>query len=84
MYDGTDWRLPAFNDTSLKDVKGDGIVDDLAYSHRGVKADFKVLGLGGAALPGLPNLAAVVANGPKLSFDTRTGGLKTSGSSGNS
>jgi hypothetical protein len=80
VYDGTDWRLPAFNDTSLEDVAGDGIVDDLAYSHRGVKADFKVLGLGGAALPGLPNLAAVVANGPKLSYDTRTGTLRvTSG-----
>ena len=78
VYDGTDWRLPAFNDTSLEDVRDDGIVDQDAFEHRGVKADFKILGLGGAALPGLPNLAAVVANGPKLSYDTRTGTLRVS------
>jgi hypothetical protein len=76
VYDGTDWRLPAFNDSSLVDVEGDGIIDEQAFQHRGVKADFKVVGLGGAALPGLPNLAAVVAQGPKLQFDLRTGTLR--------
>ena len=76
VYDGTDWRLPAFNDSSLSDVGGDGIVDEDSYARRGVKADFKILGLGGAALPGTPNLAAVVARGPKLAYDERTGTLR--------
>lgn len=76
VYDGVDWRLPAFNDASLTDVSDDGIVDEEAFARRGVKADFKILGLGGAALPGTPNLAAVVARGPKLAYDERTGTLR--------
>jgi hypothetical protein len=76
VYDGIDWRLPAFNDASLADLEDDGIVDEEAYARRGVKADFKILGLGGAALPGTPNLAAVVARGPKLQYDERTGTLR--------
>ena len=78
VYDGKDWRLPAFNDASLVEVENEGIVDQQAFENRGIKADFKVLGLGGAALPGLPNLAAVVAKGPQLAFDTRTGTLRVS------
>ena len=77
VYDGSDWRLPAFNDTSLRDVAEDGIVDAAAFQRRAIKAEFKILGLGGAALPGLPNLAAVVAQGPQLAYDLRTGTLRT-------
>jgi transglutaminase-like putative cysteine protease len=78
VYDGTDWRLPAFNDASLVEVDAKGIVDERQFENRGIKAEFKVLGLGGAALPGLPNLAAVVAKGPQLAYDTRTGTLRVS------
>ena len=76
VYDGSDWRLPAFNDQSLDDVDDTGIVDEVAFTRRGVRAEFKVQGLGGAALPGLPGLAGVVAKGPTLAYDLRTGGLR--------
>jgi hypothetical protein len=73
VYDGTDWRLPAFNDQRLDDLPDDGIVDKDLFEHRGVQAEFKVLGLGGAALPTLPNSVAIQAQGPKLQYDPVTG-----------
>jgi hypothetical protein len=74
VYDGRDWRLPAFSESRLADVPRDGIVNkDLSP---GVRATFTIAGLGGTVLPGLPNTVGVVAEGPKLAFDTRSGALR--------
>jgi hypothetical protein len=74
VYDGKDWRLPAFSESRLADVPRDGVVNkDLSP---GVRASFTVAGLGGTVLPGLPNTVGVVAEGPKLAYDTRSGALR--------
>lgn len=78
VYDGRDWRLPAFNDQSLDDVPNDGIVDEELFAERGIQAEFKVLGLGGAALPSLPNSVAIVAQGPPLQYDPVTSTFRVS------
>jgi len=73
-YDGKDWRLPAFSQARLADVPRDGVVNkDLAP---GVRATFTIAGLGGTVLPGLPNTVGVVAAGPKLAYDSRSGALR--------
>ncbi|HET9770111.1 MAG TPA: transglutaminase domain-containing protein [Acidimicrobiia bacterium] len=74
IYDGTDWRLPAFSESRLNDVPRDGVVNrDLSP---GVRATFTIAGLGGTVLPGLPNTVGVVAEGPKLAYDDRSGALR--------
>jgi len=74
VYDGKEWRIPAFSESSLKNVPRNGVVDkDLQPSTR---ADFLVKALGGAVLPGLPNTVGVVAQGPKLGYDPRTGAIR--------
>ncbi len=74
VYDGEDWRLPAFAESELREVPRDGVVDrDL---QPGVRATFTVAGLGGAVLPGLPNTVGIVAEGPRLSYDPRTGSIR--------
>ena len=74
VYDGKDWRIPAFSESALKNVPTSGIVDkDLGPSTR---ADFLVKALGGAVLPDLPNTVGVVAQGPKLGYDARTGSIR--------
>ena len=75
VYDGTDWRLPPFAQNKLKNVPKSGLVDDLSP---GVKATFTIAGLGGAVLPGLPNTVGIVANGPKLAYDSRNGNIRVS------
>lgn len=80
VYDGSDWRLPAFNDQRLDDLPDDGIVDPDLFERRGVQAEFKVLGLGGAALPTLPNSVAIQAQGPKLQYDPVTGTFRVASS----
>ncbi|HEV8626955.1 MAG TPA: transglutaminase domain-containing protein, partial [Acidimicrobiia bacterium] len=73
-YDGKDWRLPAFSQSRLADVPRDGVVNkDLAP---GVRATFTIAGLGGTVLPGLPNTVGVVAEGPRLAYDSRSGALR--------
>lgn len=72
VYDGEDWRLPAFNDQRLDDLADDGVVDQELFERRGLLAEFQIQGLGGAALPTLPNSVAIVASGPKLQFDPVT------------
>ncbi len=73
-YDGKDWRLPAFSQARLADVPRDGVVNrDLSP---GVRATFTIAGLGGTVLPGLPNVVGVVAEGPKLAYDGRSGALR--------
>jgi hypothetical protein len=79
VYDGEDWRLPPFSENKLQDVPKSGIVDkDLTP---GVKATFTIAGLGGAVLPGLPNTVGIVAEGPKLAYDSRNGNIRVSQSS---
>ncbi|MGH8993421.1 MAG: transglutaminase domain-containing protein, partial [Acidimicrobiia bacterium] len=74
VYDGRDWRLPAFSESELADVPRSGIVNnDLAP---GVRATFNVAGLGGTVLPGLPNTVGIVAEGPKLAYDARSGSIR--------
>jgi hypothetical protein len=74
VYDGKDWRLPAFSESRLADVPRDGVVNkDLSP---GVRATFTIAGLGGTVLPGLPNTVGVVAEGPKLAYDGRSGALR--------
>lgn len=74
VYDGREWRLPPFGESELDRVPSDGVVDtELGASTR---ADFLVKGLGGAVLPGLPSTVSIVASGPKLSYDPRTGAIR--------
>jgi hypothetical protein len=74
VYDGTDWLLPPFGENQLSPVPKDGLVD--ASLPRGAKATFTVKGLSGAVLPGLPNVVGIVANGPSLSYDPRSGNIR--------
>lgn len=75
LEDGT-WRLPPFAESKLDDVPSDGFVDrSLAPS---VNATFTVAGLGGSVLPGLPNTVGIVAQGPDLAYDGRSGNIRVS------
>lgn len=74
VYDGKEWRLPAFAESELKRVPRSGVVD--ADVGPATRADFLVKELGGAVLPGVPNTASIVATGPKLAFDPRTGAIR--------
>lgn len=74
VYDGEDWRLPPFAESSLDEVPSSGIVDsDL---EAGVKATFTVAGLEGAVLPTVPNTVGIVAEGPRLAYDSRNGNIR--------
>lgn len=74
VYDGKDWRLPPFADNRLEDVPESGVVDpDLAP---GVRARFSVAGLGGAVVPTLPNSVGIIAEGPRLAYDSRNGNIR--------
>lgn len=74
VYDGRDWRLPPFAQTRLREVPRSGVVDSKLVPS--VRASFNVKGLGGAVLPGLPNTVGVVAEGPRLAYDSRTGNIR--------
>jgi hypothetical protein len=79
VYDPSDgsWRLPAFDDTSYDAVPDDGVLDPDRLDDRGLAAEFRIAGLGGASLPGLPNtIGVVLQNGPDLAFDRRTETLR--------
>ena len=74
VYDGKDFRLPPFASSELEEVSRSGIVDpDLQPS---LRATFTVAGLGGAVLPVLPNTVGVVAQGPKLAYDSRNANIR--------
>src|SRR5581483_10499757 len=53
VYDGSDWRLPPFDQAKLVNVPRSGVVDP-KFSP-GIKATISVQGLTGAVLPTLPN-----------------------------
>jgi hypothetical protein len=74
VYDGSDWRLPPFAASELKEVPRSGVVD--SELEPGVKATFEVGELEGAVLPSLPNTVGIVAEGPKLAFDPRLGNIR--------
>ena len=74
VYDGQDWRLPPFAASKLKEVPRSGVVD--SELEPGVKATFEIADLQGAVLPGLPNTVGIVAEGPKLAFDSRLGNIR--------
>lgn len=76
VYDESDftWRLPPFAQSELSEVPRSGVVDPELQP--GVRADFEVVDLGGAILPGLPNTVGIVAEGPKLAYDARTGNIR--------
>lgn len=74
VFDGKDWRLPPFAESALADVPRSGIVDDDLKP--GVKATFTVAGLGGAVLPTVPNTVGIVAEGPKLAYDSRNANIR--------
>ena len=74
VYDGEEWRLPAFAESELRRVPTSGVVNETLAP--GTRADFLVKGLGGAVLPGLPNTVAILAKGPRLGFDARTGTIR--------
>lgn len=68
------WRLPPFAENRLKEVPRSGIVD--SQLEPGFRASFDLRGLGGAVLPGLPNTTGIVAEGPSLAYDSRTGTIR--------
>ena len=74
VYDGKDWRLPAFSQAKLVKVPRSGIVDDTLQP--GLKATFTVRGLEGAVLPSLPNTLGIIASGPQLAYDARSGNIR--------
>ncbi|MBW3668540.1 MAG: DUF3488 and transglutaminase-like domain-containing protein [Actinobacteria bacterium] len=76
VYDGKDWRLPPFAANRLDDVPRSGIVDP--ELEPGVRARFTVSGLGGAVLPALPNTVGIIAEGPRLAYDSRNGNIRVS------
>ncbi|MHB8665719.1 MAG: transglutaminaseTgpA domain-containing protein [Acidimicrobiales bacterium] len=74
LYDGTDWLLAPFADNRLHNVPRDGIVDHSVTP--GTEAEFTVAGLSGAVLPTLPNTVAIVAEGPRLAYDSRSANIR--------
>lgn len=76
VYDGVDWRLPPFADNELEPVPSDGVVDEELFGRRGPQAEFVVRGFNGAVLPGLANAVGIVASGPSLEYDGRTGNIR--------
>ena len=76
IYDGKDWRLPAVDDNQFEEVPDDGIIDQSQIGRLGARARFKVLGLGGTTLPGLPLSAAIQSAGAPLTYDATTGNVR--------
>jgi hypothetical protein len=76
VYDGENWRLPPFAQSELKEVPESGLVNE--ELRPGVRATFTIRGLEGAILPTLPNTVGIVAEGPTLAYDARTGNIRLS------
>ena len=74
VYDGSDWRLPPFAASELEDVPSDGVVNDALEP--GVRAEYSIKGLAGTVLPGLPNTVGIIAEGPRLAYDARSGAVR--------
>lgn len=76
VYEENTWKLPPFAENRIREVPQTGIVD--TELRAGVRATFETQGLTGAVLPGLPNLVGLVAEGPRLAYDSRTGVIRLS------
>lgn len=74
VYTDDEWRLPAFAESNLEKVPESGIVDPSLQAT--LTAEFRIAGLGGAVLPGLPSTVGIKAQGPRLSYDERTGNIR--------
>jgi hypothetical protein len=74
VYKDNEWLLPPFADSQIEEVQRSGIVD--SELDPGVRAEFDIKDVGGAVLPGLPNLVGLVAEGPRLAYDSRTGNIR--------
>jgi hypothetical protein len=74
VYDGHDWRLPPFEEAKLVDIPRSGVVDPTLQP--GIKAAITIRGLTGAVVPTLPNTVGIVASGPKLTYDARSGNIR--------
>ncbi|HZU74552.1 MAG TPA: transglutaminase domain-containing protein [Acidimicrobiales bacterium] len=74
VYDGTYWRLPPFAEAQIKAVPRSGVVDPTRPT--GETATFIIKGLSGAVLPTLPNTVGIVASGPQLAYDARSGNIR--------
>lgn len=76
VYDEQDgsWRLPPYDESQLVPVPRNGVVDPTQRS--ALKAAITIKALSGAVLPGLPNTALIVANGPQLDFDSRSQNIR--------
>ncbi len=76
IYDGSDWRLPALVSDEFEDVPNSGIIDEELVGRLGVRARFRVFGLGGTVLPGLPLSAVIQSSGADLAYDANTGNVR--------
>ncbi|MGH2813115.1 MAG: transglutaminase domain-containing protein [Actinomycetota bacterium] len=74
VYDGKDWRLPPFSQAELVEIPRSGIVDRTLRP--GIRATVTVRDFGGAVLPNLPNVVGIVASGPTLNYDSRSGNIR--------
>ena len=74
VYDGKYWRLPPYAQAQIRAVPRNGIVDTSRPT--GETATFTVQGLSGAVLPTLPNTVGIVASGPELAYDARSGNIR--------
>jgi transglutaminase superfamily protein len=74
VYDGQYWLLPSYHDADLRDIPADGIVDPTLKP--GLQAEFTIRNLTGAVLPTLPNTVGILASGPKLDYDARSGNIR--------
>lgn len=76
VYDGKDWRLPPVAENQFEDLAKDGVLDAELIDDLGVRARFRVLGLGGTVLPGLPLSAVIVSEGAPLAYDDTTNNVR--------
>lgn len=74
VYDGQYWLLPSFHDADLRDIPANGIVD--LSLKPGLDAVFTIRGQTGAVLPALPNTVGILASGPRLDYDARSGNIR--------
>lgn len=74
VYDGRYWRLPPYAEAKIRAVPKNGVVDTSRPT--GETATFIVQGLSGAVLPTLPDTVGIVASGPELAYDSRSGNIR--------
>lgn len=74
VYDGQYWLLPSFHDADLRSIPANGIVDPSLSP--GLQAEFTIRGQTGAVLPTLPNTVGILASGPRLDYDARSGNIR--------